>query len=188
MTPTAPPNYPSDWEYEALLADGGAARVRPIRPDDAAAHRAFFGLQSRESVHSRFFSTKVAISAAEVTHFTTVDYQDRMAFVAFLGDEMIAVGRYERIAGAVEAEVAFAVADAHQRRGLATLMLKQLAAYAAGHGIRRFTADTLVDNRHMLAVFRAAGFRAERTIDYGVVHLACDIGPFDAVPASPHQE
>ncbi len=43
------PDYPSDWEFDAVLADGGAAHIRPIRPDDATAHRAFFGHQSDES-------------------------------------------------------------------------------------------------------------------------------------------
>ncbi|MBV8194363.1 MAG: hypothetical protein JOY80_02425 [Candidatus Dormibacteraeota bacterium] len=50
-------------------------------------------------------------------HFTHVDYQDRMAFVAELRDEIIAVGRYERLATSAEAEVAFVVTDRHQRRG-----------------------------------------------------------------------
>jgi len=57
-----------------------------------------------------------------------------MAFVAFLGDDMIAVGRYEQLACGDEAEVAFAVADAHQGRGLATLLLWHLARYARGPG------------------------------------------------------
>jgi RimJ/RimL family protein N-acetyltransferase len=170
------PDYPSGWEFETVLADGGAAHVRPIRPDDAAAHRAFFSHQSHESRHSRFFGTKVAISAAEVTHFTTVDYHDRMAFVAFLGEEMIAVGRYERLESGSEAEVAFAVADNQQRRGLATLVLKYLASYARAHGITHLSADTLMENRPMLGVFRAAGFRREgQSPEFGVVHLACDI-------------
>jgi GNAT superfamily N-acetyltransferase len=101
-----------------------------------------------------------------------------MAFVAFLRDEMIAIGRYDRIAGGEEAEVAFAVADEHQGRGLATLLLEYLATYAAGNGITRFAADTLVDNRSMLNVFQAAELRRERrSIEYGVVHVAFDIEP-----------
>jgi GNAT superfamily N-acetyltransferase len=160
-----------------MLADGGTVHVRPIRPDDAVAHRAFFANQSPESVHFRFFGAKSEMSDREVTRFTTVDYHERMAFVAFLRDEMIAIGRYEGLVGGEEAEVAFAVADAHQGRGLATLLLEHLATYAAGNGITRFAADTLLDNRSMLKVFQAAGFRRERSIECGVVHLALDIEP-----------
>jgi RimJ/RimL family protein N-acetyltransferase len=183
------PGYPSGWEFDATLADGGHARVRPIRPEDADAHRAFFGHQSHASRHSRFFGTKVAISAAEVTHFTTVDYHDRMAFVAFLGEEMIAVGRYERLENGNEAEVAFAVADDQQRRGLATLVLKYLASYARDHGITRFSADTLSENRPMLEVFRAAGFRrVGQSTEFGVVHLACDVDSTGETRPSGQQE
>jgi GNAT superfamily N-acetyltransferase len=175
---TLPPGYPAVWAIDAVLADGGTVHVRPIRPDDAAAHRAFFAKQSPQSVYFRFFGHRTELSDREVIRFTTIDYHERMAFVAFLRDEMIAIGRYDRIAGGEEAEVAFAVADEHQGRGLATLLLEYLATYAAGNGITRFAADTLVDNRSMLNVFQAAELRRERrSIEYGVVHVAFDIEP-----------
>src|SRR5580693_8498555 len=108
------PNAPPVSAIDAVLADGGSVRIRPITPLDAAAHRAFFAHQSKESVYCRFFGHRSSLTDSEVTHFTEVDYHDRMAFVAFVGDEMIAVGRYDRLAGGDDAEVAFAVADAHQ--------------------------------------------------------------------------
>jgi acetyl coenzyme A synthetase (ADP forming)-like protein len=178
VTEANPHEYPSAWAIDAVLADGGTVHIRPIRPDDATAHRAFFARQSEQSVYFRFFGPRSELSDREVAHFTTVDYRDRMAFVAFLRDEMIAVGRYDRLAHGDEAEVAFAVADEQQGRGLATLLLEYLAAYAATQGITRFSADTLIDNRRMLEVFEAAGFRRERrSIEYGVVHLVFDIEP-----------
>ena len=186
MSASLPPDYPSDWAIDAVLTDGGTVHIRPIRPDDADAHRAFFAHQSEQSVYFRFFGPRSALSDREVTHFTSVDFHDRMAFVAFLRDEMIAIGRYDRHAGVNTAEVAFAVADEHQGRGLATLLLEYLATYAANNGITRFTADTLMDNRRMLEVFQGAGFRREsRSIEYGVVHLSFDIEPTgDSLAAS----
>ena len=44
--------------------------------------------------------------------------------------EIIAVGRYEREPGTDEAEVAFVVADAHQGRGIGSVLLEHLAAAA----------------------------------------------------------
>jgi acetyl coenzyme A synthetase (ADP forming)-like protein len=177
----APGLYPSAWAIDAVLSDGGTIHVRPIRPDDAPAHRAFFAALSKESVYFRFFGPRFELSDAEVTRFTTVDYHDRMAFVAVLGEAIIGVGRYDHLGSGTEAEVAFAVADEHQGRGIATLLLEYLAAYAADNGITRFSADTLLENRAMLDVFRSAGFRREsRSIDYGVVHLAFDIEPTGA--------
>jgi RimJ/RimL family protein N-acetyltransferase len=170
------PGYPAEWEIDAVLADGGPVHVRPIRPDDAEAHRAFFAHQSEQSVYFRFFGHRSALTEREVTHFTTVDYHDRMAFVAFLNDDLIGIGRYDRLAGCDAAEVAFAVADEHQGRGLATMLLAHLAAYAATTGITRFSAETLIDNRRMLDVFQRAGFRRESaSIEYGVVRLTVDV-------------
>ena len=56
-----------------------------------------------------------------------------MALVAELGDEIVAVARYDRTPGADEAEVAFTVQDDQQGRGLATIMLEHLAAVARTH-------------------------------------------------------
>jgi RimJ/RimL family protein N-acetyltransferase len=173
-----PTGYPAELEIDALLADGGLVRVRPIRPDDAKAHRAFFAHQSEQSRYFRFFGHRSALTDREVTHFTTVDYHDRMAFVAFLNKDLVGVGRYDRLGGCDAAEVAFAVADEHQGRGLATMLLEHLAAYAATTGIARFSAETMIDNRRMLDVFQRAGFRRESgSIEYGVVQLSFDMAP-----------
>jgi GNAT superfamily N-acetyltransferase len=155
MIEALPHDYPAAWAVDAVLSDGGTVHIRPIRPNDAPAHRAFFARQSKESIHFRFFSSKRELSDAEVEHFTTVDYHDRMAFAAFIRDEMVAVGRYERLAASDRAEVAFAVVDEHQGRGIASLLLEYLAAYAPDNGITQFTADTLTENRRMLDVFKA---------------------------------
>ena len=56
------------------------------------------------------------------------------------------------------AEVAFAVDDRFQGKGLATMLLERLAGIAAQHGFARFLASTLVDNAAMLEVFRDSGF------------------------------
>ena len=45
-----------------------------------------------------------------------------------------------------------------QRRGIGTLLLDSLAELAREHGVNRFSADVLADNRLMLSVFRKAGY------------------------------
>jgi hypothetical protein len=76
-----------------------------------------------------------------------------MVLVAQLGDEIVAIARYDRC-GDGEAEVAFTVDDEQQGRDLATLLLEHLAVVARGNGIHVFLADTLSDNQKMLNVFR----------------------------------
>lgn len=177
--------YPADWAFDALLTDGASVHVRPIRTDDGPALRGLFSGLSDESVYFRFFSPKRGLTDAEVDRYTTVDYGDRMAFVVLLRDEMLGVGRYDRIGVDAAAEVAFAIVDAHQGRGIGTLLLEYLAAYATERGITRFAADVLSDNHRMLEVFRAAGYRREHdTIDHGVVHCEFDIEPTGASVAA----
>ena len=85
--------YPAEWETDVVLADGSTAKIRPIRPDDRDRLEAFHGRQSAESIYFRYFRFRPELSDDELTHFTTVDYFDRMAFVAVRGDDLIAVAR-----------------------------------------------------------------------------------------------
>lgn len=173
-----PPDYPAAWEVDAVLADGGTVHMRPIRAADMDAHRAFMHGLSRDTVYMRFFSHRRELTDSEIGHFVTVDYVDRMAFVAELRDEIIAVGRYDRMATTDQAEVAFVVADAHQGRGIGTILLEYLAAYARDRGITRFVADTLPNNMRMLDVFHNAGFKRQPDVwSPDVIRVAFDIEP-----------
>jgi acyl-CoA synthetase (NDP forming)/GNAT superfamily N-acetyltransferase len=172
--------YPEAWVVDALLSDGVPVSLRPIRPDDGTTLAAFHDGLSEETVYRRFFSFKPHLTDRDVERFVHVDYRDRMAFVAVLGEQIVGVARYDRLAGTEDAEVAFVVADAHQGRGLGTLFLEYLAAAARDCGITRFIAETLAVNRGMLDVFRAAGFREETSREREVVTVVLDIRPTDA--------
>ncbi|MDQ4500861.1 GNAT family N-acetyltransferase [Sinomonas sp. ASV322] len=169
--------YPQHWEADVVLRDGGTAHLRPIRPSDAEALQAFHLGQSENSVYLRFFSYKARLTDAELKRFTEVDYRDRVALVITIGDEILGVGRYDRLDDPAEAEVAFNISDRHQGRGLGSILLEHLAAAARERGIRRFTAEVLPENRKMLTVFAEAGYAVERHFDDGVVMVAFEIDP-----------
>ncbi|GAB4099526.1 GNAT family N-acetyltransferase [Sinomonas halotolerans] len=169
--------YPRHWEADVVLRDGGTAHLRPIRPEDAPALEAFHGRQSEGSIYFRFFSYKARLTDAELKRFTEVDHRDRAALVITVGDEIIGVGRYDRLSDPAEAEVAFNIADAHQGRGLGSILLEHLAAAARENHIRRFTAEVLPENRKMLAVFAEAGYALDRRFDDGVVSVSFEIDP-----------
>ncbi|WP_312888341.1 bifunctional acetate--CoA ligase family protein/GNAT family N-acetyltransferase [Nonomuraea rhodomycinica] len=168
--------YPAHWEADVVLADGGTAHVRPIRPADADRLRAFYSRLSDESIYFRFFGPRPRLSDKEVAWFTTVDYVDRVALIATIGTEMVAVIRYDRMSP-TEAEVAFLVEDAHQGRGVASVLLEHLAATARERGIERFVADVLPANMKMMGVLRQAGYTAESSFADGVVRMTLDLTP-----------
>ncbi len=161
--------YPSEFELDVVLRDGGGARVRPIKPEDAGLIRHFFETLGPESRYFRFFRIKETLEPKEVEYFTHVDYADRMALIALLDGRMIAVARYDREGhDGSSAEVAFAVADKHQGRGLGTQLLQLLTTHARSHGIERFHAYVLPENRQMMRLFRNSGYELTRTLDDGV--------------------
>jgi acetyl coenzyme A synthetase (ADP forming)-like protein len=168
--------YPAQWESDVVLADGGTVRVRPIRDDDEPRVVALYERLSDESLYLRFFSPVPRPTAAQLERLTSVDYRDRMVFVAQLGDELLAIARYDRT-GPDVAEVAFTVADDQQGRGLGTLLLEHLAVVARANGITTFAADTLPNNMKMLNVLAGAGWKADRHFDAGSVRVEFSIEP-----------
>ncbi len=169
--------YPAAWEADVVLRDGTTTHVRPIRGSDADALQAFHLAQSPESTYLRFFAHLGQLPAADLARFTQVDHHDRVALVAVATDDrIIGVGRFERV-GPVEAEVAFNVADSHQGKGVASVLLEHLAAAARERDVRRFTAQLLPENERMIAVFREAGFAVSQELVDGVVSVAFDVDP-----------
>ncbi|MCY1675081.1 GNAT family N-acetyltransferase [Pseudarthrobacter sp. SL88] len=169
--------YPEHWEADVVLRDGGTAHLRPIHPSDAEAIQTFHTGQSQNSIYMRFFAFKARLSAKELKRFTEVDYKDRVAFVITMRGEIIGIGRYDRLDDPTEAEVAFNIADAHQGRGIGSILLEHLAAAAHENGIQRFSAEVLPENRKMLMVFSDAGYDVKRHFDDGVVSLEFNIDP-----------
>ena len=171
-----PPGYPVEWEADVLLTDGGVARLRPIRPSDADLLVEFYDRVSPQSKYFRFFAPYPKLSDKDVARFTEVDYVDRVALIVTLGDQMIAVGRFDRIEDD-HAEVAFLVEDAHQGRGIAQLLLEHLAEAARERGIVCFVAEVLPENRRMAQVFADAGYRVSKGIEDGVLMVEFPILP-----------
>jgi len=172
-------SYPEHWEADVLLRDGSTMRVRPIRPDDAAALQAFHVAQSERSTYFRFFAPLRRLPERDLDRLVTVDHVDRVALVVTGGSSIVAVGRYDRVAPD-RAEVAFNVADTLQGRGLGSVLLEHLAAAARERGIRTFVADVLPGNARMIRVFTDAGYEVAQRYEDGVISLEFRIDPTEA--------
>jgi acyl-CoA synthetase (NDP forming)/RimJ/RimL family protein N-acetyltransferase len=172
-----PASYPDRWDMDALLADGGTVRIRPVRPDDATALESFHERQSPDAHYTRYFTAMPRLTPRMLERATTVDYVDRMTFVAELGDEIVGTASYDAFAGRDRAEVAFMVDEAHRGRGLATVLLEYLVVAAREAGMNRLVALTLPTNRAMLAVLQRAGFATRSAFEDGVIEVDLDIEP-----------
>ncbi len=174
--------YPVGLEGEWTTTLGTKLHVRPIMADDAPRLLVFHRLLSPGSVYRRHFFMHPELSEAEVEHFTSVDYVDRLALIVEDSDELVAVARYDRSSGSAEAEVAFVVADAYQHLGIGTMLLDRLARAARPNGITTFVASTQADNRSMIDVFLHSGFGITTTSSHGVIGVRMAIGSAGSSP------
>lgn len=162
---------------DVILRDGSVLRLRAPDAGDEEAIRGFFDRLDPDSRYMRFHG--YVRSDRVAAHYAAADGENRVALLAHRGGEIVAVAGYERLRELGAAEVAFAVLASEQGRGLGTRMLEQLAAHAAEHGIDRFDASVLAENRRMLGVFSSAGFAVRRETSHGVAELSMDIRPTD---------
>jgi acyl-CoA synthetase (NDP forming)/GNAT superfamily N-acetyltransferase len=175
-TTSRPHTYPAAWEADVVLRDGSVAHVRPIMPTDADRLRRFHAGQSAESIYLRFFAPLKVLSDKDVVRFTEVDHDWRVALVATVRGEIIGIARYDRL-DAMTAEVAFHISDAHQGKGVGSVLLEHLAAIGQERGVTKFVADVLPQNRKMIQVFTEAGYEVSYHFEDGVIAVALQIEP-----------
>jgi len=162
--------YPAHREATIVLRDGSTLTIRPVRVADAADLARFYSDLSLESRVFRFFAA-VANADRSIQRMVNVDYTSSYGLVAVAGAKPQIVGHamYVEI-GPRTAEMALAVADAYQGRGLGTMLLGQLAEAAAAAGIEMFEAVVRPENHRMLQMLRESGFPVHARSEPGEVH------------------
>src|SRR5690606_26444784 len=152
-----------------LLKDGTPAELRRISEDDLDQMRA---LLERCSIETRTFrfcqGAQDTIEAARRLLQPGAE-SDGLTLGVFTGsgesEQLIAIGSFAQEKGADAAQVAFLVDDAHQGRGIGTLLLERLAMAAAESGLRALEAHVMMDNQRMLQVFADSGFQVEKELE-----------------------
>jgi predicted N-acetyltransferase YhbS len=170
-----PASYPHELVEVAYLRDGTAVEFRPVRPDDEARFERLFHRLSPLTLYRRFFSPVHRINRRLLAHLVNVDYTDRLAIVAQVDDEVVAVGRFDRITGTDEAEIAITVEDAWQGRGLGTRLLWRLSAAARERGIAAFVATVQGENRPMMGLLQVIGTPVETQLVGGEYEVRIEL-------------
>ena len=161
---------------DVILRDGTTLRLRPPIAADADALLDFLTRLSDRSRYLRFHGFP-QLAPKLVEPFLDPDWDERGALIGCFEGRIVALANYARLRDRRAAEVAFAVADEFQGRGIGTRLLEQLAAMAAEVGIEEFVAEVLPENRNMLVVFRDAGFDIVRELDGGELEVRFPIAP-----------
>jgi acyl-CoA hydrolase/RimJ/RimL family protein N-acetyltransferase len=149
--------------------------IRPVKISDEPLLKDFFYSLSDSSLHRRFLSYRKDMPHERLQDFVIIDYTKEVVLVVIDGDQVnqqiLAVGQYGIDEDTHTAEVAFAVRDDKQDRGIGFELLKYLTYLAKRHGLLGFTAEVLADNKPMLHVFEKGGFDMKKKNEGGVYEL-----------------
>ncbi len=143
------------------LADGTWVELRLVRPEDGELLREGFERLSSRSRYQRFLGAKPRLSDDEVRYLTWVDGESHFALGAVTwgsdGREVgLGVARFIRLPGTPEvAELAIAVVDEAQGKGLGKLLVCRLMDAARERGLERLECRVLPFNRQMYRTLRA---------------------------------
>ena len=139
MSTTAAPAVEA---IDVILRDGSTLRLRAPAAEDADAVLEFFSGLSEHSRYLRFHGFP-ALGPKLVEPVLEPDWQERGALLGSLDGRVVAVANWVRLRDPRVAEIAFAVGDDFQRRGIGTRLLERLAATAGEAGVEEFVAEVL---------------------------------------------
>jgi ribosomal protein S18 acetylase RimI-like enzyme len=130
--------------------------IRALRDGDTETVAALFGRLGDRSRERRFCGAKPRLSAVELANLARVDH-DRHVLVGYVDGDAEPAGIARLVRDGDSAEIAFAVADAHQSRGLGSILANVLAADARAAGITHLTATVCGDNPRVIALLKRLG-------------------------------
>jgi acetyltransferase len=154
--------YPAELEEEVRLHSGRRVLLRPIRPEDEERHRQLFESFRASDVRFRFFGMIRDMPHEELVRYTSIDYDQEMAFLAIdLEAEdrpELGVVRTVSAPDGSSAEFAIIVSPRIQHEGLGQVLMEKIIRYEKSRGTRQIVGRVLLDNGRMLALARKLGF------------------------------
>jgi acetyltransferase len=173
--------YPKELEEAAQLKNGRKVVLRPIRPEDEAAHRAFIRQLSDDDLRMRFFgSVRRDFDHKDMARFTQIDYDREMAFIASAQTETglpetLGVVRTATKPDNTEAEFAIIIRSDQKGTGLGSMLFRKMIDYTRGRGTRHLVGQTLVENKAMQGLARKFGFAIKINAEEELVDMLLDL-------------
>ncbi|MGU7783643.1 GNAT family N-acetyltransferase [Burkholderia sp. PU8-34] len=173
--------YPRHLE-QTLAWHGDTMTLRPIRPEDEAAHNALLGAMTPEDLRMRFFGAVRSFDHSQLARMTQIDYDREMAFIASVGDgtgsaQTLAAVRAVTDPDNETTEFAIAVRPDQKGRGLGRLLMARIIEYARSRGTAWMVGEALRENTAMISLARACGFEITATEEPGVVGFRMKLQP-----------
>lgn len=171
--------YPNQYEEQAVIKNGEAVFIRPIRPEDAPLMVSFFEGLSPRTIYNRFFSLLKCLSPVMLARLTQIDYDRSMALTVFLEhlgyEKMVGLARCIGDADPKNVEFSVMIDDAWQGRGIGAELMKRLISVARTRGVEKIWGTVLAENTQMLALGKKMGFEIKRAEDPGCYELRASL-------------
>lgn len=162
--------YPAWLEEPTTLHDGSEVLIRPIRPEDEAAHDHLLRHMTPQDLRYRFHGHVRDLAHHQLARLTQIDYDREMAFIATRADKdgtpvTLGVVRTVTDPDNQRAELAILVRSDLKGTGLGRRLLDTIVSYTRRRGTRAITIQVLADNEPMLSLAKKSGFTLRRTED-----------------------
>ena len=149
--------------------------IRPLRNGDTAPVAALLDRLGPASRARRFGGAKPRLSDVELHALARVD-DDHHVLLAYVDGDPEPAGMAQLVRDGSAAEVAFAVADACQGRGVGALLGRELAADARAAGITELRSTVRGDNPRAVALLTRCAQRLHVTWRGGERELVAELG------------
>jgi len=167
--------YPEHLETYRTTKFGLLVLLRPVKISDEPLLKDLFYSLSDQSLYQRFISARKDMPHSRLQEFVIIDYTKQMSILAVIqeGEKEVAIslGQYLVDEEGHTAEVAFAVRDSYQGKGIGTELLSYLTYLGKRSGLLGFTAEVLQENQKMLNLFEKMGLDIERKSSEGTYEL-----------------
>lgn len=167
--------YPEHLEAYRTTKSGLTVFLRPVRISDEPLLKDFFYSLSDQSMYRRFISVRKDMHHDRLQKFVIIDYSKDMVILAVSKQEekevVTGIGQYAVVESTHTADLALAVRDDYQNKGIGGELLSYLTFLAQKQGLFGFTADMLTENRAMLHLLEKMNFDIERRSEEGVYEL-----------------
>ncbi|MBN2159155.1 MAG: GNAT family N-acetyltransferase [Spirochaetes bacterium] len=175
--------YPEHLETHRRTRSGLKLLFRPVRISDEDLVKDFFYSLSDQSLQRRFMTVHKDIPHKMRQKFVVIDYTKEMVILACVvkdnAENVVGIGQYVKWHDRNYADVAFAVRDNLQGKGIGRELLDYITLLAKNEGLDGFTADVQGENKPMLRLFDKMDYKVQKRIEDGCYEYTITFGKGD---------
>ena len=160
------------YPKEVQLKSGETIILNPLQSDEMEKLIQFF--QSLPTEEKMYLRSDVSQRENIIKRFGTLDYDIRFPLLARLEEKVIAIGSmYRAEFGWTRnlGEIRVVVAPEFQRKGLCTVLVKEMFFYAISTDLYKIQAEIMENQTSAIAAFEHMGFKKEAVLHNHVTDI-----------------